>query len=89
MGHNVMRLSPGLSHGERAWLLLNSGAHGIQILSQKTPEPRVPLLKKVPPGSVVTAIRWVAGLPTYWLCDLGQVTQLLCTGVLICVYCEG
>ena len=30
-----------------------------------------------------------AGLPTYWLCDLGQVTQLLCASVLICDFCEG
>lgn len=56
MGHNAMCLSPGLSHVEGAWLLLNSGARGTQILSQKTPEPRVPLSKKVPPGSMVTAI---------------------------------
>ena len=56
MGHNAMCLSPGLSHVEGAWLPLNSGAHGIQTLSQKTPEPRVPLSKKVPSGSVVTAI---------------------------------
>lgn len=38
-GHSVMCLSPGLSHVEGAWLLLNSDVHEIQILSQKTPEP--------------------------------------------------
>lgn len=56
-GHSVMCLSPGLSHVEGAWLLLNSDVHEIQILSpENSRAPSSFVKEKVLPGSVVTAI---------------------------------